>query len=150
MKGSESTINGLWYVPITTSEDVNPNKTVETPRERSEIKKEAANGTPKVDLGFQSATTAECGIAKCWNTSTPVQIKNNTPILPKLHLSMNATTPTPTYSQAELAMYHHQLLGNPPKDTLLRALRKHPTQFETFPGLTYELISTHLPPSKAT
>ena len=27
MKGSKSTINGLWYVPITTSEDVNPKKT---------------------------------------------------------------------------------------------------------------------------
>ena len=63
---------------------------------------------------------------------------------------MNATIPTPTYSQAELAMYHHQSLGNPQKDTLLRALRKHPTQFKTFPGLTYKLISAHLPPSEAT
>ena len=62
----------------------------------------------------------------------------------------NVTTPTPTFSQAELAMYHHQSLGNPRKDTMLRALRKHPTQFQTFPGLSYELVSAHLPPSEAT
>ena len=64
--------------------------------------------------------------------------------------AVNATTPTPTCSQAELAMYHHQSLGSPQKDTLLRALREHPTQFETFPGLTYKLIRTNLPSSEAT
>ena len=63
---------------------------------------------------------------------------------------MNATTQIPTFSQTELAMYHHQSLGNPRKETLLKALKKHPTQFETFPGLTYTLISAHLPPSEAT
>ena len=48
---------------------------------------------------------------------------------------VNATTSTPSYSQAELAIYHHQCLGNPRKETILRVLRKHPTQFETFLGL---------------
>ena len=33
MKGSKSTINGLWYVPITTSKDVNPKKLVKIHRE---------------------------------------------------------------------------------------------------------------------
>ena len=47
-------------------------------------------------------------------------------------------------------MYHHQSLGNPRKETLLKGLRKHPSQFQTFPGLSYELVSAHLPPSEAT
>ena len=67
-----------------------------------------------------------------------------------VHFAASTTTPISTATKAELAMYHHQLLGNPRKDTLLRALRKHPSQFETFPGLSYALISTHLPPSVAT
>ena len=54
----------------------------------------------------------------------------------------NVATPTLTFSQVELAMYHHQSLGNPRKDTMLKALRKHPTQFQTSPGLSYELVST--------
>ena len=64
MKGSKSTINGLWYVPITTSEETNPKKSVKFHRERSNVEKEDANSATQVDLGFQSATTAECGIAK--------------------------------------------------------------------------------------
>ena len=47
-------------------------------------------------------------------------------------------------------MYHHQSLGSPPKPSLLRAIRTHPKLFSTFAGLTYELISKHLPPSSAT
>ena len=62
----------------------------------------------------------------------------------------NVTTLTPTFSRLELAMYHHQFLGNPRKETMLKALRKHPSQFQTFPGLSYELVSAHLPPSEAT
>ena len=65
-------------------------------------------------------------------------------------IAANATTLTPTFSKPELAMYHHQSLGNPRKETLLRALREHPDQFKIFPGLTYEVISAHLPPSEAT
>ena len=47
-------------------------------------------------------------------------------------------------------MYHYQSLGNPRKKTLLRALKRHPDQFVTFSGLTWDLINNHLPPSKAT
>ena len=49
-----------------------------------------------------------------------------------------------------MAMCHHQSLGNPKKDTLLRALKRHPDQFVTFPGLIWDLIKNHLPPSEAT
>ena len=65
-------------------------------------------------------------------------------------IATNATTQVPNMSRAELAMYHHQSLGNPRKDALLRALKRHPDQFVTFPGLTWDLIKNHLPPSEAT
>ena len=55
-----------------------------------------------------------------------------------------------TSSKAELAAYHHQSLGSPPMSTLLLVLKNHPNLFFTFPGLTYELINKHLPPSSAT
>jgi len=49
-------------------------------------------------------------------------------------------------------MYYHQCLGSPPKSTILKALRNKTgeNQLKTFPGLTFELISKHLPPSSAT
>jgi len=58
----------------------------------------------------------------------------------------------PTSSQEELEMYYHQCLGSPPKSTMLKALRNKAgeDQLKSFPGLTYELISKHLPPSPAT
>ena len=55
-----------------------------------------------------------------------------------------------TSPQAELAMYHHQSLGSQPKSTLLQAIKRHPDLYSTFPGLNYELISKHMPPSEAT
>ena len=61
----------------------------------------------------------------------------------------NIATQIISFSQSELTMYHHQSLGNPRKATLLRALKKYPTKFETFPGLTYELIRDYLLPSEA-
>ena len=53
-------------------------------------------------------------------------------------------------TRAELAMYHHQLLGNPRKDALLRALKRHPDQCVAFPGSNSDLFNNHLPPSEAT
>ena len=55
-----------------------------------------------------------------------------------------------TSLKAELAMYHHQSLGSPPKSNLLQAIRRHPDLYSTFPGLNYELIRKHLPPYEAT
>jgi len=53
-----------------------------------------------------------------------------------------------TSTVEELAQYYHQCLLSPPKATLLRAINNQP--LTTFPGLTYDLISKHLPPSTAT
>ena len=64
-------------------------------------------------------------------------------------IAANVMTQITSFGRQELAMHHHQSPGNPRKDTLMRALRKHMTQYATFPGLTYELIRDHLPPSKA-
>ena len=51
-------------------------------------------------------------------------------------------------SRAELAIYHHTTLGSPAPSTLLRAIRRG--HLTTFPGLTTQLISKHLPKSLAT
>ena len=39
-------------------------------------------------------------------------------------MATHAITQVPTMTGAELAMYHHQSLGNPRKDALLRALKR--------------------------
>ena len=51
-------------------------------------------------------------------------------------------------SHAELAIYHHTTLGSPAPSTLLRAIRRG--HLTTFPRLTTQLITKHLPPSIAT
>ena len=48
----------------------------------------------------------------------------------------------------ELAKYHHQSVCSLPKSSFLRAISNQ--QFRSFPGLTYQLISKHLPSSTAT
>ena len=48
----------------------------------------------------------------------------------------------------DLALYHHATLGSPVTSTLLRAIRRG--HLITFPGLTTNLISKHLPASIAT
>ena len=52
-----------------------------------------------------------------------------------------------TSTKEELAQYYHQCILSPTKPNLLQAINNQP--FQTFPGLTYELISKHLPPSTA-
>ena len=51
-------------------------------------------------------------------------------------------------SREQLAVYHHTTLGSPAASTLLRAIRRG--HLTTFPGLTTQLISKHLPKSVAT
>ena len=51
-------------------------------------------------------------------------------------------------TKQQLAMYHHAALGSPSTSTLLRAIRLG--HLLTFPGLTTQLISKHLPQSIAT
>ena len=48
----------------------------------------------------------------------------------------------------ELAQYHHASLGSPAPSTVIQAIRK--THLTTFPGLTTNLISKHLPKSLST
>ena len=55
-----------------------------------------------------------------------------------------------TSSQEELAKYHHQTVDSPPESTFLRSLWGNPSQWKTFPGLSYKLIGKHLPPSMST
>ena len=57
-------------------------------------------------------------------------------------------TSYPSSEPASLAMYLHQMLCSPPRIALLKAIRNH--QLDSIPGLTYDLIATHLPPSTAT
>ena len=59
-----------------------------------------------------------------------------------------ATNVVETSTKSELAQYIHQTLCSPPKSTLLAAVKNK--QLTSIPGLTYELISKHLPPSTAT
>ena len=54
----------------------------------------------------------------------------------------------PTSTKEELAMYLHQCLCSPPKSALLKAIRNN--QLDSIPGLIYDLIAKHLPPSTAT
>ena len=137
-------INGLWYVPITQNSEVNPNQHTEPENKTANLATEA-NGR------IQFTNTEELNTARHQNSTNDIKMTPKTANESRAtQFVANVTTPTPTFSQAELALYHHQSLGNPRKDTMLRALRKHPTQFQTFPGLSYELVSTHLPPSEAT
>ena len=59
------------------------------------------------------------------------------------HLQEASYSSTETSSKAELAMFHHQTLGSPPKSTLLKAITGF--QLKLFPGLTYDLIQKNLP-----
>ena len=45
----------------------------------------------------------------------------------------------------ELAKYHHQRISSPTKTALLQGIAN--LQLRSFPGLIYELISKHFPPS---
>jgi len=89
------------------------------------------NGMWMVPLTQQQATTTDS------ISNVPNEVVNN------IHTTTN---------KAELARYIHQLLLSPPKSTLLQAIKntKAGEGIHTIPGLTYELISKHLPASTAT
>ncbi len=54
----------------------------------------------------------------------------------------------PTSSKAELAMYYHQTVHSSPKSIFFKAIKNG--HFQSFLGLTYELINMYLPQSTAT
>ena len=70
------------------------------------------------------------------------------PSLQANHMQEYAANVIPTSSKAELAMYYHQILCSPPASTMIKAIKNN--QLRSFPGLTIELITKHLPPSTAT
>jgi hypothetical protein len=58
--------------------------------------------------------------------------------LPKPNSEKYLDNTTQASSQAELTMYHHQVMGLPLKLTFLAGIHKHPELFITFTGLTYD------------
>ena len=73
--------------------------------------------------------------------SLPLQVPTQPP-----HQANGILRLDKTYEQ--LAIYHHTTLGCPVPSTLLRAIRRG--HLTTFPGLTTQLITKHLPKSIAT
>ena len=55
-----------------------------------------------------------------------------------------------TSSKGELVNYHHQSLGSPTTSAMLNALKNHPTEFMSMPGMDKDLITKYLEPSTAT
>ena len=135
----------MWYVPIT-SENKRDSLQLNNNRGVNPNKQEQRTATQATEhqVRFQSINTQELNTATSQEHVESVQISQQ--VRQKTQdqqIAANAITQVPTMSKAELAMYHHQSLGNPRKDALLRALRRHPDQFKTFPGLNWDrLIET--------
>ena len=75
------------------------------------------------------------------------QFLGNITHLPSHHVIANITR---TSTKPEIATYHHQSLGSPQVSSVLRALSRHPDELLTFPGMSKNLITKHLPPATAT
>ena len=63
------------------------------------------------------------------------------------HIMANAIQ---TSSKGELANFHHQSLGSPTKWAMLNALKNHPTELMSMPGMDKDLVNKYLEPSTAT
>ena len=152
LRGSKSTINGLGYVPITkTNSGDNPEQADTCKINPNQRCQETATQATQRQVRFRATNTQEPCTPTHQEPTRINQMRTHGQIEAKnQQIATNAITQVPTMSRAELAMYHHQSLGNPRKDTLLRALKRHPDQFVTFPGLEWDLIKNHLPPSEAT
>jgi len=152
MKGRKSTINGLCYMPITkiNNED-NPGQADKSEVNPNQQGQETASQATQHQVRFQATNTQELSTGTHQEPAKINQMRTQGQIeAQNQQIATNAITQVPTMSRAELAMYHHQSLGNLRKDTLLRALKRHPDQFVTFPGLKLDLIKNHPPPSEAT
>jgi hypothetical protein len=62
--------------------------------------------------------------------------------------AFGAAVSIPTSSKVELAMFHHQTLGSPPLSTITKAAKND--QLHTFPSLSADLLTKHLPLLTAT
>ena len=154
LEGALNKRTGLWMVPLTKQE------------RPPVIKQEASSvlttrpSSPTSVTNFNEATSNEStSSTHVLANSSHQQVdptQDSPPRLRQIDLRGSSSQKYPSFehfagnvrqttSMAELAMYHHQSLGSPPRTTLLRAIRKHPNLFHTFPGLNYELIRKHLP-----
>ena len=126
LNGKKCTRTGLWMVPLI---DTSP---------------------PKIEENTTCDTTTT-NKKSTYNTTKHDHQKNRNDMnIGRQEHTNLANALIPTSTRAELAQYYHQCMGSPPKSALLRALRNHPNELETFPGLNKNLIMKHLPPSKAT
>ena len=126
--GKKCTTTGLWMIPITGNATANQPPTT-IPANINQTAKDKL-----VSLRKEINNMIDEGV-KNNNTPSPNLILTTREIA---HHAMQAST------RDELAQYYHQCLLSPPKPTLLQAIGNQ--QFKPFSGLTYELISKHLPP----
>ena len=148
MTGRKDTKTGLWMLPLTMDES-----TI-SPAAASMISQEVAS-----DVLQPIAATAHQRVQGKPNLhANNDRYCENNAFLPLTVYCRNTTryglvaellcNLTPTTNMEELTKYHHQSVCSPTKSALLRGIAN--LQFRTFPGLTYELIKKHLPPSTAT
>ena len=124
--GRKCTRTGLWMVPLQDTSSCDDN-----------------------DTSTRNITNVNCTPPKK-HTGHTHDIHTNNESFGKQKTTHQANSLIPTSTKAELARYYHQCMGSPPKSALLRTLRNHPKELETFPGLNKRLITKYLPPSKAT
>ena len=112
MKGRKSTINGLWYVPITNINEVNPNQHDKgTLHQHNEYTENHATQQPPT---FPTSVREELNTAAHQITNETVLSENEKTKRSVIEqIASNAITQVPTMGREELAMYHHQSLGNP-------------------------------------
>ena len=125
-------------MPITkiNSED-NPGQADKSEVNPNQQGQETATQASQRQASFQTANTQELSTATQQEPPRVNQMRTQGQLeAQNQQIATNAVTQVPTMTRAELTMYHHQSLGSPRKGVLLRALKRHPDQFATFPGLT--------------
>ena len=106
MKGSKSTIDGLWYVPITQNSEVNLDQ-------HCKPQQEAATYAPQAQNSFLASSVAEFSMPQPPITVEDDEITVKTSnATQNAQIAANVTTQITTFSREELAMYHHQSLGS--------------------------------------
>ena len=120
MEGKKCTKTGLWMVPI--KDKANSN-------ERANF----MHGSTPNDTFF--------GVNQQIDEDIKAHFGGNT------HFMANAIQ---TSSKGELANYHHQSLGSPTTSAMLNALKNHPTELMSMPGMDKDLVAKYLEPSTVT
>ena len=131
LQGRKCTNNHLWFVKLVNGSTNNAETNARTPQLTQPKHPQAAN-----------VAAHHVPNPTCHPSYAPTPPQSN--MIPH----HGAFSMIPTSSHAQLAMFYHQCVGSPPVSTFVKAIRNG--QFRSFPGLTAELITKHLPPSKAT